>query len=93
MKKFLLLFAICACIASCEKDKEKFALNCESNNPAWGIVEGGGYYTSGSVVEITAVPKENCAFVRWLDGKTDNPRIVTVEHSITYTAIFEKLQN
>ncbi|MBP5536011.1 MAG: hypothetical protein J6X62_04380 [Bacteroidales bacterium] len=89
MKKALLLIALCAGLASCN-DAEKYTLNCESNNLAWGTVEGAGYYPAGTVVEIKAIPNENCTFERWLDGNKSNPRTVTVEHSITYTAIFSK---
>ncbi len=39
-------------------------------------------------VNVTAVPKENRHFVKWSDGNTDNPRLVTVTTDSTLTAEF-----
>ncbi len=40
-------------------------------------------------VNITAVPEnEHCHFVRWSDGSTENPRLVTVTQDMTLTAMF-----
>ena len=44
--------------------------------------------TINSMVTITAVPEPHYHFVRWSDGNTDNPRIVTVREALTLTAIF-----
>jgi PKD repeat protein len=40
-------------------------------------------------VYLLAIPNAGNVFTGWNDGNTDNPRIVTVEEEITYTAIFE----
>ena len=53
-----------------------------------GTVNGAGEYLYGSVVELTAIPDEGYAFVKWSDGVTDNPRIVTVTGNITLRALF-----
>ena len=42
----------------------------------------------GQQVNIMAVPKEYRHFVRWTDGNTDNPRLVTVTKDTTFTAEF-----
>ena len=42
----------------------------------------------GQQVNIMAVPKEYRHFVRWTDGNTDNPRLVTVTKDMTFTAEF-----
>ncbi len=40
-------------------------------------------------VNITAVPEnEQRHFVRWSDGSTDNPRLITVTQDMTLTAVF-----
>ena len=40
-------------------------------------------------VNITAVPEnEHRHFVRWSDGSTDNPRLITVTQDMTLTAVF-----
>lgn len=39
----------------------------------------GGWFASGTVVTITAVSEEGYNFVKWDDGNTDNPRIITAE--------------
>ena len=44
---------------------------------------------SGQQVNITPVPEnEHRHFVRWTDGNTDNPRLVTVTQDTTFTAEF-----
>ncbi len=39
----------------------------------------GGWFASGTVVTITAVSEEGYNFVKWNDGNTDNPRVITIE--------------
>lgn len=61
-------------------------------NQQQGQVSGGGTYTDGSEVVLTATPNEGYAFTQWSDGNKDNPRKVTVTADATYTAEFA-LQN
>ena len=61
-----------------------------SNDTAMGHVTEGGYYAYGTEVELTAVAADNHHFVRWDDGDTTNPRIVTVTEDMELTAYFEK---
>ena len=42
----------------------------------------------GTVKHISATPKTGYHFVKWNDGNTDNPREITVNADITYTATF-----
>ncbi len=45
--------------------------------------------TAGQQININAVPKnEHRHFVRWTDGNTDNPRLVTVTKDTEFTAEF-----
>jgi hypothetical protein len=43
----------------------------------------------GKQFKVTAVAEEGVRFVRWSDGETANPRIVTATEDMTFTAIFE----
>ena len=59
-----------------------------SADPTMGEAYGGGNYTEGSVIEISALPYEGYRFIQWSDGNTSNPRSVTVTGPATYTAQF-----
>jgi len=59
-----------------------------NSNTNWGKVSGSGYYMPGDEVTITATPNSGAYFVKWNDGNTDNPRTVTINENITYTATF-----
>lgn len=62
-------------------------------NESHGSVSGGGNYTKGTVVTLTATPKGGYIFSGWSDGKKTNPRSVTVGTSdATYTALFVKMR-
>ena len=44
---------------------------------------------AGQQVEVSAVPENKYRrFVRWSDGNTDNPRLVTITNDTTLTAVF-----
>lgn len=53
-----------------------------------GSVSGGGTYTDGSNVTLTATPASGYVFSEWSDGNTSNPRSITVSGDASYTAIF-----
>ena len=55
-----------------------------------GRVTGGGEYEIDEEITIEAIPNEGYYFVRWDDGNTDNPRVLTVSYDIALTAIFAK---
>ena len=65
-----------------------YTVSVEPNNPAMGSVTGGGTFDDGSATTISATPFIGYHFVSWSDGNADNPRTVTVESNITYTAVF-----
>ena len=65
-----------------------YTVSVEPNNPAMGSVTGGGTFDDGSATTISATPFTGYHFVSWSDGNADNPRTVTVESNITYTAVF-----
>ncbi|MDE6106579.1 MAG: hypothetical protein K2F84_05725, partial [Bacteroidales bacterium] len=61
-----------------------------ANDGAMGIVIGGGDYELDEKITVAAIPNPGYYFVRWDDGNTANPRILTVTGDITLTAIFAK---
>jgi hypothetical protein len=46
------------------------------------------YYTLGQSVALEAQPDRWWAFSRWTDGSTENPRIIVIGESNSYTAVF-----
>lgn len=51
---------------------------------------GGSVQTENTICasSITAIPDEGYNFDHWLDGNTDNPRIITLTQDSSFTAIF-----
>ena len=68
---------------------QTYTVTVSSNNPAWGTVTGGGEYTEGATVTITATANAGYRFVEWNDGNTDNPRTFTVTEDVEFIATFE----
>ena len=101
MKKFKFLAVVCCMVAmtfvSCKKDKtdeptdpKTYTLTVLSSDEAMGTVTGGGTYEEGTEVTLTATPTSGrCAFVKWNDENTDNPRTLTVTGNLELTAIFD----
>lgn len=50
---------------------------------------GSGVYDFGQTVVISATADEHYHFVSWLDGITDNPRVITVIGDADYVAVVE----
>ena len=65
------------------------SLSVAADNTTTGIVEGSGEYAEGTVVILSALPNEGFQFARWNDGRTENPRPVTVMEDTELTAEFE----
>ncbi len=57
-----------------------YANGCESAN----VIK----CNSGQKINVSAIPDKHRHFVRWTDGNTDNPRLVTVTQDMTMTAEF-----
>lgn len=53
-----------------------------------GSVKGAGTYDPGAAATLIAVPDEGYSFAAWSDGNTDNPRTVTVNGNISFSASF-----
>ena len=58
-------------------------------DPKQGQVTGGGTYTDGSKVSLTATPNNGYEFRQWSDGSTANPYSFLVEKDMTIEALFE----
>jgi len=67
----------------------QYELMVLSSNPEQGNVTGNGTYFYGDVVEIRAEPLPHYHFVRWSDGGTTSPRIITVTENMAFVAFFE----
>ena len=63
----------------------------ESNDISLGTVNGSGEYAEGSLITIVATPAEGYKFVQWNDGNTENPRTITVDSDVSYTATFQEI--
>ena len=57
-----------------------------------GTVTGTGTYEEGSVIMLTAVANPGYTFDHWNDGSTINPRSVTVNGNMNFTAYFNRNQ-
>ena len=58
-------------------------------DPKQGQVTGGGTYTDGSKVTLTAVPNNGYEFKQWSDGNLANPYSFLAEKDVTIEALFE----
>lgn len=57
-------------------------------DPQHGQVTGGGTYTYGSEVTLTATANEGYEFEQWSDGTTANPYSFLAEKNVTIEALF-----
>ena len=70
-------------------EPQKYTLTLNKNYGNYGTVIGAGSYEAGELVIVSAAPVEGKVFVRWNDGNTSNPRIITMPASNTsFTAGF-----
>ena len=57
-----------------------------------GTVSGTGTFPAGSTTTLTAIANSGYAFDHWNDGSTTNPRTVTVNNNMSFTAYFNSDQ-
>lgn len=70
--------------------KTQSVVTLQSNNELWGEVAGGGTYTVGIEVPLSAIATCGYRFAHWQDGGTSNPRTFVVPIADTIlTAYFE----
>ncbi len=65
-----------------------YTLSVSSNDPDMGSAYGAGTFSYNSQTTISAAANYGYHFTQWSDGNTENPRIVTINGSKAYTAIF-----
>ena len=53
-----------------------------------GSVSGTGSFPAGTTITLTAIANSGYVFNRWNDGSTANPRTVTVNSNMSFTAYF-----
>ncbi len=68
--------------------KEEYTIKGIVIDEDMGCIDGSGVYKHGVKNTIEAKPNKGYYFVGWDDGITDNPRVITVTHDSTFTAIF-----
>ena len=56
-----------------------------------GTVTGGGTYEEGTSVTLVAEANNGYEFDHWSDGVTANPRVITVNANMSFTAFFEHI--
>ena len=52
----------------------RYRVTVMADNALRGHVDGGGEYDEGSVAMLTASANRHYSFMRWNDGREDNPR-------------------
>ena len=66
-----------------------YNVTATANDPAMGIVTGGSIYAAGEQATLSAVPYDGYRFNHWQDNNTDNPRTITVNSDMSFTAYFK----
>ena len=67
----------------------QYTISVTSANTAQGTVSGGGTYSEGSRVNISATPKAGYQFDKWNDGNTSATRTVSVSKNESFVAQFK----
>lgn len=66
-----------------------FEITAEPEDPKMGSTSGSGNYQHGTSIQLTANPNYGYKFVKWDDGNTENPRVVSVADAQRFIAVFE----
>ena len=67
----------------------QYTISVTSANTDQGTVSGGGTYSEGSRVNISATPKAGYQFDKWDDGNTSATRTVSVSKNESFVAQFK----
>ena len=71
----------------------QFTITVLSADSNMGMVTGGGTFSEGSTIQISASPKIGNQFEKWSDGVTTPNRNITVTQNLTLTASFVADEN
>lgn len=66
-----------------------YNVTATADDPTMGIVTGGSIYAAGEQATLSAVPYDGYRFNHWQDNNTDNPRTITVNSDMSFTAYFK----
>ena len=102
MKKILLFFSFLFILTCAKEDSQapntpptqivkQYTLT--SNAGDGGSVSGGGTFTQGTQVSLTATPNSGYSFSGWSNGSTTNPLTVTLNSNTSITANFQEIVN
>ena len=67
----------------------QYTISVTSANTDQGTVSGGGTYSEGSSVNISATPKAGYQFDKWNDGNTSSVRTINVSKDESFVAQFK----
>ena len=67
----------------------QYTISVTSANTDQGTVSGGGTYSEGSRVNISATPKAGYQFDKWNDGNTSSVRTINVSKDESFVAQFK----
>ena len=67
----------------------QYTISVTSANTDQGTVTGGGTYSEGSRVNISATPKAGYQFDKWNDGNTSSVRTINVSKNESFVAQFK----
>lgn len=73
---------------SCSTSRQ-YTISVTSANSAQGTVSGGGTYSEGSRVNISATPASGYVFDKWSDGNTSSVRTINVSKNESFVAQFK----
>lgn len=73
-----------------QSQTRQYTLTVNSADTNKGTVSGGGTFTEGSTVSISASAKAGYQFEKWSDGVTTANRQVTMNSNLTLTASFKE---
>lgn len=68
-----------------------FTVTAVANDITMGTVTGGGSYTEGSTVTLTAMPNNGYEFLNWSNGATTTSIDIVVVSDTTLTAFFQEI--
>lgn len=72
-----------------QSQNRQYTISVTSANTDQSTVSGGGTYSEGSRVNVSATPKSGFQFDKWSDGNTQATRTINVIQNLSLTAQFK----
>lgn len=70
----------------------QYTISVTSADTAQGTASGGGIYSEGSRVNVTATLKSGFQFDKWSDGNTSSSRTINVTQNLSLTASLKAVE-